>query len=63
MHQRENENHEALPIPMLGTTVLEKKGKHSFQSNVRSRTEDICERNSDAIPTSEFGLLEFSKSP
>lgn len=36
MHPQENKNHEALPIPMLGTTVLKKKGKHLFQSNVCS---------------------------
>lgn len=30
MHPQENKNHEALPIPKLGTTTLEEKGKHSF---------------------------------
>lgn len=30
MHPQENKNHETLPIPMRGTTILGEKGKHSF---------------------------------
>lgn len=51
------------PLPLLGTPILEEKGKHSLLSNVCSQTADTCERNSDAISTSELSLSEFSGSP